>query len=103
MARTSKTTAATTVATVDNPARDAFVQEYLARREQPKKEGGIISRILNRIEDAATDTVAGSTRFAGRVTSAVSAAGEGFEEARRLEDVRQAGLAADRAARLGLL
>jgi len=96
MARTSTTT-------VDNSARNAFVQEYLARRDRPENKAGFIARILNKVEDVATDTVAGSTRFAGRVTSAVSAAGEGFEEARRLEDVRQAGLAADRAARLGLL
>lgn len=85
-------------------SRDQFVAEYLARREQPGAEKvGFISRIINKIEDAATDTVANSTRFAGRVSAAFDAAGEGFEEAKRLEDVRQAQKAADRAARLGLI
>lgn len=94
------TTNTKSVATL--PSREQFVAEYLAKRANPNAPNnqGIIARAKQFLENAMVDTVADSTRMAGRVSSAASAAGDGFHQAAALEHARQA----ERAAiRLGLV
>jgi len=85
-----------TVASV--PSADQFIAEYMSRKlngsDAPKRS--IMDRITALVEDTAVDAVANSTRFAGRISAAASAAGDGYEQAKVLEHKRQAHLMAQR-------
>ncbi len=83
------------------PSADQFIAEYMSRKlnasddyEAPKRS--ILDRLTLILEDTAVDAVANSTRFAGRITAAASAAGDGYEQAKVLEHKRQAQLMAQR-------
>lgn len=83
------------------PSADQFIAEYMSRKlngsddyEAPKRS--IMDRITALVEDTAVDAVANSTRFAGRISAAASAAGDGYEQAKVLEHKRQAQLMAQR-------
>lgn len=83
---------------VSVPSADQFIAEYMSRKlngsDAPKRS--IMDRITALVEDTAVDAVANSTRFAGRISAAASAAGDGFEQAKVLEHKRQAHLMAQR-------
>lgn len=102
MAAAQKSTIASTNNVAKLPTADEYIAEYLRRKTegsgQPKPS--LLNRLTSFVEDKAVDTVAGSTRFAGRIASAVAAAVDGYEEAKVLEHKRQATLAAQR---LGLI
>lgn len=103
MAAAQKSTAASNNTNVVNlPTADEYIAEYLARKtaNAGKPKRSLLNRLTGFVEDKAVDTVAGSTRFAGRIMSAVDAAADGYEEAKVLEHKRQAQLAAQR---LGLI
>lgn len=89
---------ATKSTTVSVPSADQFIAEYMSRKlngsDAPKRS--IMDRITALVEDTAVDAVANSTRFAGRISAAASAAGDGFEQAKVLEHKRQAHLMAQR-------
>lgn len=89
-------TKSNTVASV--PSADQFIAEYMSRKlngsDAPKRS--IMDRITALVEDTAVDAVANSTRFAGRISAAASAAGDGYEQAKVLEHKRQAHLMAQR-------
>jgi len=80
------------------PSADQFIAEYMSRKlngsDAPKRS--IMDRITGLVEDTAVDAVANSTRFAGRISAAASAAGDGYEQAKVLEHKRQAHLMAQR-------
>lgn len=80
------------------PSADQFIAEYMSRKlngsDAPKRS--IVDRLTALVEDTAVDAVANSTRFAGRISAAASAAGDGFEQAKVLEHKRQAHLMAQR-------
>lgn len=80
------------------PSADQFIAEYMSRKlngsDAPKRS--IMDRITALVEDTAVDAVANSTRFAGRISAAASAAGDGYEQAKVLEHKRQAHLMAQR-------
>lgn len=80
------------------PSADQFIAEYMSRKlngsDAPKRS--IVDRLTALVEDTAVDAVANSTRFAGRISAAASAAGDGYEQAKVLEHKRQAQLMAQR-------
>lgn len=80
------------------PSADQFIAEYMSRKlngsDAPKRS--IMDRVTALVEDTAVDAVANSTRFAGRISAAASAAGDGYEQAKVLEHKRQAHLMAQR-------
>lgn len=80
------------------PSADQFIAEYMSRKlngsDAPKRS--IMDRVTALVEDTAVDAVANSTRFAGRISAAASAAGDGYEQAKVLEHKRQAQLMAQR-------
>ena len=80
------------------PSADQFIAEYMSSKlngsTAPKRS--IMDRLTSLIEDTAVDAVANSTRFAGRISAAASAAGDGYEQAKVLEHKRQAILMAQR-------
>lgn len=80
------------------PSADQFIAEYMSRKlngsDAPKRS--VMDRITALVEDTAVDAVANSTRFAGRISAAASAAGDGYEQAKVLEHKRQAHLMAQR-------
>lgn len=102
MAAAQKSTIASTNNVAKLPTADEYIAEYLRRKtegsDQPMRS--LLNRLTGFVEDKAVDTVANSTRFAGRIMSAVDAAADGYEEAKILEHKRQAQLAAQR---LGLV
>lgn len=103
MAAAQKSTAASNKTNVVNlPTADEYIAEYLARKtaNAGKPKRSLLNRLTGFVEDKAVDAVANSTRFAGRIMSAVDAAADGYEEAKVLEHKRQAQLAAQR---LGLV
>lgn len=82
------------------PSREQFIAEYLAKRANPRNNVSMLSRAKSALENAVVDSVADSTRIAGRVSAAAAAAGDGFHQAAALEHARQA----ERAAiRIGLI
>ena len=91
MASNAKTTAVAVL-----PTKEQFIAEYLAQRANPANRKGLFARALDFVENSLVDTVADSTRIAGRVSSAVDAAGSGFHEAAALEHARQAERSANR-------
>lgn len=73
------------------PSREQFIADYLAKRANGSAGSkGFIATIKEKVENMAIDTVADSTRIAGRVSAAASAAGDGFHQAAVLEHARQA-------------
>ena len=88
--------AATTTKTVASiaslPSREQFIADYLAKRAAGNTGAGkgFIATLKEKVENAAIDTVADSTRIAGRVSAAASAAGDGFHQAAAIEHARQA-------------
>lgn len=90
--------AAKSTNTVSVPSADQFIAEYMSRKlngsDAPKRS--IMDRVTALVEDTAVDAVANSTRFAGRISAAASAAGDGYEQAKVLEHKRQAHLMAQR-------
>lgn len=86
MASNAKTTAA--VATL--PSREQFIANYLASKANPQHNQGLLSRAKAFVENVVVDSVADSTRIAGRVSAAAAAAGDGFHQAAALEHARQA-------------
>ena len=86
MANVKNNTAA--VATL--PSREQFIAQYLASKANPANRVGLLTRLTNFVEDTTVDMVADSTRFAGRVSAAASAAGDGFHQAAAVEHARQA-------------
>ena len=80
------------------PSADQFIAEYMSSKlngsSAPKRS--IVDRVTALVEDTAVDAVANSTRFAGRISAAASAAGDGYEQAKVLEHKRQAHLMAQR-------
>ena len=72
------------------PTREQFIAEYLASKSHPKNNVGLLTRLTNFVEDKTVDAVADSTRLAGRVSAAASAAGDGFHQAAAVEHARQA-------------
>lgn len=78
------------------PSREQFIAEYLAKRANPQHNTGLIARAKAFVENAVVDSVADSTRIAGRVSAAAAAAGDGFHQAAALEHARQAERAAIR-------
>lgn len=83
-----KTNTAAAVATL--PSREQFIAEYLASKANPDNRVGLLTRLTNFVEDKTVDMVADSTRLAGRVSAAASAAGDGFHQAAAVEHARQA-------------
>lgn len=87
-----------TTVSVSVPSADQFIAEYMSRKlngsDAPKRS--VMDRITALVEDTAVDAVANSTRFAGRISAAASAAGDGYEQAKVLEHKRQAHLMAKR-------
>ena len=102
MAAAQKSVVASKSNVVALPTADEYIAEYLARKtaDAGKPKRSILNRLVGYAEDKAVDAVANSTRFAGRIMSAVDAAADGYEEAKVLEHRRQAQLAAQR---LGLV
>ena len=86
MANVKNNTAA--VATL--PTREQFIAQYLASKANPANRASLFTRTVAFIENSAVDAVADSTRLAGRVSAAASAAGEGFHQAAAVEHARQA-------------
>lgn len=72
------------------PSREQFIAEYLASKTNPANRVGLFTRTVAFIENSAVDMVADSTRLAGRVSAAASAAGDGFHQAAAVEHARQA-------------
>ena len=72
------------------PSREQFIAEYLASKTNPRNNVGLLTRLGSFIENTAVDAVADSTRLAGRVSAAASAAGDGFHQAAAIEHARQA-------------
>lgn len=101
-ARQSTAIASNNTNVVNLPTADEYIAEYLARKTASagKPKRSLLNRLTGFVEDKAVDAVANSTRFAGRIMSAVDAAADGYEEAKVLEHKRQAQLAAQR---LGLV
>jgi hypothetical protein len=89
----------TTAAVATLPSAEQFIAEYLASKANPRNQIGLIDRLTTFVENRVVDTVADSTRIAGRVSAAASAAGDGYHQAAALEHARQA---KRMAARLGL-
>lgn len=79
-----------TAAVATLPTREQFIAEYLASKSHPKNNVGLLTRFTTFVENAVVDTVADSTRLAGRVSAAASAAGDGFHQAAAVEHARQA-------------
>lgn len=92
MAANAKTN--TAVATL--PSKEAFIAQYLADKANPRTNVSLIERLTTFVENRVVDTVADSTRIAGRVSAAASAAGDGYHMAAALEHARQAERAANR-------
>lgn len=72
------------------PSREQFIAQYLASKANPANRVGLLTRLTNFVEDTTVDMVADSTRLAGRVSAAASAAGDGFHQAAAVEHARQA-------------
>ena len=85
MAATKSTASVATL-----PSREQFIANYLASKANPAHNVGLISRAKTALENAVVDSVADSTRIAGRVSAAAAAAGDGFHQAAALEHARQA-------------
>ena len=84
----TKTNTSAAVATL--PTREQFIAQYLASKANPANRVGLMTRLTTFIENSAVDAVADSTRLAGRVSAAASAAGDGFHQAAAVEHARQA-------------
>jgi hypothetical protein len=85
MAATKSTASVATL-----PSREQFIANYLASKANPQHNQGLIARAKQFIENSVVDSVADSTRIAGRVSAAAAAAGDGFHQAAALEHARQA-------------
>lgn len=72
------------------PSREQFIAQYLASKANPANRVGLLTRLTNFVEDTTVDMVADSTRLAGRISAAASAAGDGFHQAAAVEHARQA-------------
>ena len=79
-----------TAAVATLPTREQFIAQYLASKSHPKNNVGLLTRFTTFVENSAVDAVADSTRLAGRVSAAASAAGDGFHQAAAVEHARQA-------------
>lgn len=78
------------------PSKEAFIAQYLADKASPRNNVSLVERFTTFVENRVVDTVADSTRIAGRVSAAASAAGDGYHMAAALEHARQAERAANR-------
>lgn len=85
MAATKSTASVATL-----PSREQFIAEYLASKSNPRNNIGLVARAKAFVENTVVDTIADSTRLAGRASAAASAAGDGFHQAAALEHARQA-------------
>ena len=79
-----------TAAVATLPSREQFIAQYLASKANPANRASLFTRTVAFIENSAVDAVADSTRLAGRVSAAASAAGDGFHQAAAVEHARQA-------------